>query len=131
MLMADDIEQLALFANEAFYLAFESKDVNAMGHLWSSTKPVACLHPGWPALHGRELVLNSWKDILGNPGQGQVSFFDATCARVAQDTVVVTCYEDAGGSIMIATNVFVQESAGLKLVLHQAGFCAHPPQQPD
>ena len=44
------------FANEAFYLAFEGKDYDAMAHLWSHEREIVCLHPGWPALIGRDEV---------------------------------------------------------------------------
>ena len=127
--MTDILEQ-AEFANEAFYLAFEGKDFEAMAHIWSPTRDVVCLHPGWPALVGRAAVLESWRGILSNPQQGQVSFYGATCSQLAADTFAVVCYEQAGTSVMVATNVFVAEDERLCLVSHQAGFCANPPPAP-
>src|SRR3546814_8193259 len=56
-----------LFANEAFYLAFQTKDMRAMEVLWAHRQPVACTHPGWPSLSGREQVMQSWAAILANP----------------------------------------------------------------
>lgn len=117
------------FANEAFYLAFEGKDYDAMAHLWSEKREIACLHPGWPALIGREEVLKSWKDILGNPIQGQVSCFGARICEITDDSAAVVCYEQSGDATMIATNVFVREKEGIKMVSHQAGYCAHPPER--
>lgn len=117
----------AEFANEAFYLAFEAKDYEAMAHLWSAARGVVCLHPGWPALCGREAVLESWRSILSNPHQGQVSFYGAECQQIGSDTVAVVCYEQAGDTVMVATNIFVAEDDRLRLVSHQAGFCANPP----
>ncbi len=124
--MPVDLEQ-AEFANEAFYLAFESKDVEAMAHLWSEDHDVVCLHPGWPALIGRERVMESWRSILSNPRQGQVSFYGASCHALNDDTVAVICYELAGDSVMVATNVFVEEDNRLRMVVHQAGYCGNPP----
>ncbi len=121
----------AEFANEAFYLAFEGKDFDAMAHLWSAQREVICLHPGWPALVGREAVLESWRGILSNPRQGQVSFYGAQCRQIGEDTVAVVCYEQAGDAVMVATNVFVKEDDRLCLVSHQAGFCANPPAPPE
>lgn len=120
----------AEFANEAFYLAFESKDYDAMAHLWSEQSEIVCLHPGWPALVGREQVMESWRSILSNPRQGQVSFYAAQCQRIGADSASVVCYEQAGDSVMVATNVFVLEDERLRLVSHQAGFCANPPDEP-
>ncbi|MEM7004168.1 MAG: nuclear transport factor 2 family protein [Pseudomonadota bacterium] len=116
------------FANEAFYLAFEGKDIQAMEHLWSAEVEIVCLHPGWPALVGREAVIKSWRDILRNPQQGQVSFFNPTVHRVGADAALVVCYERAGDAVMIASNLFVQEGDGLRLVSHHAGQCAYPPE---
>jgi SnoaL-like protein len=127
--MTTMLEQ-AEFANEAFYMAFEGKDFTAMQHIWSPSRDIVCLHPGWPALVGRDAVLESWRGILSNPQQGQVSFYGATCTQIGQDAVAVVCYEQAGGNVMVATNVFVAEDDRLCLVSHQAGFCANPPAAP-
>ena len=118
------------FANEAFYLAFEGKDYEAMANLWSSQREVVCLHPGWPALIGRSDVLDSWRNILSNPRQGQVSCYGAACQQIASDAIMVVCYEQAGDAVMIATNVFVEEDDRLCLVSHHAGYCANPPAPP-
>ena len=117
----------AEYANEAFYLAFEGKDFDAMAHLWSAERDVVCLHPGWPALVGRDAVLESWRGILSNPQQGQVSFYGAQVRQIGDDNVAVICYEQAGATVMVATNVFVVEDERLCLVLHHAGLCAKPP----
>ena len=115
------------FANEAFYLAFEAKDINAMSHVWCETGEPVCLHPGWPTLIGREAILESWRSILSNPNQTQVSFFDARVSRISDNSAAVICYEKTGDHIMVATNVFMVEGDRPRLYIHQAGFCAHPP----
>jgi hypothetical protein len=115
------------YANEAFYLAFESRDYSAMDHLWSESREVICLHPGWPALIGRKRVMDSWRSILGNPQQGTVSFYGAECRALAPDLAAVICYEIAGTVTMIATNLFVPEDGRLRMVFHQGGYCANPP----
>ncbi len=118
------------FANEAFYLAFESKDFSAMNHLWSEAHDVICIHPGWAALIGRDVVMEGWRAILDNPRQGAVSFYGATYRSLGQGLYATVCYEVAGNAVMIATNVFVEEDERLRLVLHQAGYCANPPPVP-
>jgi len=120
----------AEFANEAFYLAFESKDYPAMEHLWSTSREVVCIHPGWPALIGREAVLQSWRSILGNPEQGTVSFYGAQTHEFGTGLYAVVCYEQAGAATLVATNIFVEEDQRLRLILHQAGYCGHPPPPP-
>jgi hypothetical protein len=117
----------AEYANEAFYLAFESKDFPAMENLWSQTREVICIHPGWRALIGRKAVMESWRSILANPQQGAVSFYGAQCRQIGAEMVAVVCYESAGTATMIATNLFVTEDERLRMVMHQAGYCANPP----
>ena len=115
-----------LFANEAFYLAFASRDVDAMEGVWATAEPVACIHPGWQALIGREAVLDSWRGILSNPDSPPVRCHNAR-ALVLGDAALVLCYEEVGGAVLVATNTFRREGRAWKLVHHQAGPCQTPP----
>ena len=115
------------FTNEAFYLAFEAKDLKAMSHVWCEQGEPVCLHPGWPTLIGRAAILESWRGILNNPKPSQVSFFDARVSPISDESAAVICYEESDGNIMVATNVFRVEGGRPRLYIHQAGFCAHPP----
>ena len=116
----------ALFANEAFYLAFGASDIDAMRNLWASKHPVLCVHPGWRLLEGREAVLGSWQRILGNVQQPGIDFFNAE-AHVQAGTVLVTCYEKIGDGVCLSTNGFVLEDDAPKMLLHHSGLCAEPP----
>lgn len=115
-----------LFANDAFYLAFNAGDVDAMEALWAREHPVACVHPGWPLLLGHEQVMDSFRRILDNPRQQAVTIYGA---QVLQGPAVhaVLCYEKVGDTVLVATNVFAREGARPRLVHHQAGPCAEPP----
>ena len=111
-----------LFANEAFYLAFQTKDMAAMEAIWAREVPVACTHPGWPPLSGREQVMQSWAAILTNPETQGIAVRGSRAYR-HDNAAFVTCYELIGGSLLAATNIFVHENGGWKLVHHQAGPC--------
>ena len=115
--------EVVLAANEAFYTAFATRDVDAMEALWAQQARVACIHPGWNALHGREAVLASWRDILSNPNSPPIRCSDAV-AQVLGATAVVTCTERFPGAELVATNIFVVEDGAWKLVHHQAGGVA-------
>lgn len=121
---------LLLFANDAFYRAFTSRDYAAMEGLWARTHPVMCLHPGWPALFGREDVLGSWQRILGNPQAPSISAYGA---RVLQygDVACITCYEQLDGGVCVATNGFVLEDGELRMAWHQSAQCQAPPPNVD
>lgn len=59
-------EQAVLMVNDAFYRAFEKKDLEAMRILWSQGVGSICIHPGREALRGWERIQDSWQTIFRN-----------------------------------------------------------------
>lgn len=113
-----DDKQAVLTANAAFYQAFEAGDPEAMAAVWSVGPLVACTHPGWTAITGRDDVLASWAGILEGSA-GRVACLDPT-ANVMGDAAFVTCGESVGNNLLAATNVFVREGDAWRLVHHHA-----------
>ena len=118
----------ALFANEAFYLAFAEGDFAAMEHLWSQRDSLICIHPGWAALLERDAILASWQAILGNSQQPKIAYYGARAVPMG-DCVAVICYEELPGSVLVATNVFIEEGGRPRMVQHQSGPCGSPPEK--
>jgi hypothetical protein len=114
-----------LFANEAFYAAFTSRDLEAMEKVWSERENITCIHPGWTALLGREAVMESWRAILTNPQSPQVTITGAS-AMLLGEVAYVVCYEHLSDAVLAATNVFVREGGWWRLVHHQAGTSPPP-----
>ncbi|HEY4183988.1 MAG TPA: nuclear transport factor 2 family protein [Polyangia bacterium] len=108
-----------LAVNESFYRAFVERDFAAMENLWSATAPIACIHPGWNALRGRELVIASWRSILSSGDSPQVVHANPT-VHLLGDAGFIICEERVGDAVLVATNVFVLERGGWKMVHHQA-----------
>jgi ketosteroid isomerase-like protein len=82
--------------NEDFYAAFESGDLDAMDALWINgelASSVTCVHPGWPALRGRDEVMRSWAMIMANTTYIQFVLTDVEVA-VGTDFAVLTCVEN-------------------------------------
>ena len=52
-----------LAANEAFYEAFEHRDLDAMSDLWERSERALCTHPGWSTLHGWGPIASSFAQI--------------------------------------------------------------------
>jgi ketosteroid isomerase-like protein len=122
-------------ANDELYAAFEAADLDRMERLWV-TGPYAasavCVHPGWPALRGREQVLRSWAVIMANTAYIQFFLTDIEI-EVAGDLAVVSCAENiltsvgddaeegssalAGGKV-VATNVFRRTDGRWRLWVH-------------
>jgi ketosteroid isomerase-like protein len=109
-----------LAANEAFYQAFNQKDVAAMDGVWARAENVSCIHPGWNLIKSREAVLESWRRILTNPDQPRIVIGGASVI-FAGEAALVLCRELVAGSPLAATNVFVREDGEWKLVHHQSG----------
>lgn len=123
-------EAAVLFANEAFYRAFADRDAKAMDALWAEDAPVACIHPGWPALIGREVVMESWRRILGG-GSAPEIVCHAPRALIRGDFAYVICYEAVGNQALVATNIFLRERGLWRLVHHQAGPSPGLPSRED
>jgi hypothetical protein len=110
--------QAAIAANAAFYEAFAAGRIDAMDELWSTTAPVLCIHPGTPPLHGRDSVMQSWREILADPPE--ITHSTAQLALV-RGVAIVSCLEHLGPGTLAATNVFVWEDGAWRMVHHQAG----------
>lgn len=108
-----------LAANQAFYKAFAARDVAGMEALWATGVAVACIHPGWNVLRGRDLVIASWRSILGSEHSPDVMCGNAS-AHVLGESAFVICEEQVADDVLIATNVFVRERGDWKLAHHQA-----------
>ena len=116
-------EAAVLAANAQFYAAFNTKDFAAMEALWARATPVACIHPGWNALEGREAVLESWQQILENPQQPKI-VSGAESATVLGEAAVVVGRELVSGSPIATTNGFVLEAGEWRMFLHHASAVA-------
>ena len=118
--------ELILFANDAFYAAFASGDAAAMDDLWAQSAPLVCIHPGAAPLFERDDIISSWQGILSSDQVGDMS---CLAPRLVNNDglALVVCYEQLGGGTLVATNGFVLEDSRWRMVLHQAGPCAEPP----
>ena len=123
-------EREVLEANAAFYAAFAQRDADAMDALWARGVPVACLHPGWEPLSGREEVVSSWRRILlGGGAPPDIRCEDAS-VHVAGDAAWVVCAEIVPGGSLAATNVFVRERGAWRMAHHHASPLPRPAPRP-
>ncbi len=119
----DSREDAVLEANAAFYRAFAERDLEAMERIWAREAPVACTHPAWTVLTGRDDVLKSWEGILTNPDAPTIEVRDAVAHRLG-DTAIVLCRELVEGAPIEATNVFVLEGGEWRIAHHHASAIA-------
>jgi ketosteroid isomerase-like protein len=132
--LTDPIAEQVLAANRAFYDAFEALDIERMAACWSSADDVACLHPGGPWQRGWGEVREGWEAIMANTGYIEFEIAD-TVVALADPVAWVTCTEritSASGAgtpavaEVAATNVFVLDATGWRLVLHHASPVIRP-----
>ena len=115
---AGDVEgdvDAVLEANQAFYDAFEARDLDAMSELWEHTDRVVCTHPGSPTLRGWGLIAGSWYVLFTNNEHLQFIVTNAK-GEVDGDIAWVVCDENilggASGGAVAALNLFARRPGG-------------------
>ena len=108
-----------LAANAAFYQAMRAGDFEAMERLWTRRRQLSCTHPGRPMIRGRVAVMSSWRRILLRGHPVRIEPLDPV-AVVTGRSALVLCREDVGGGQMMASNAFVLEAEGWRMLSHQA-----------
>lgn len=108
-----------LAANAAFYDAMRQGDLGAMEQLWTRRRDVSCTHPSGPAIRGRSAVMESWRRVLVGGGPVPVEPLQPK-AIVTGRSAMVLCREAIGDSEMMASNCFVRETDGWKILSHQS-----------
>jgi ketosteroid isomerase-like protein len=89
--MAGDRE-LILAVNQAFYRAFEKKDLEAMEAVWSKGMGCLCIHPGRDALKGWTDIRDSWERIFQNTRYLEIDT-DVLTLEVSGDLAYVVLVE--------------------------------------
>lgn len=88
--MTDDREAV-LAANQAFYRAFEKKDLELMESVWSKGMGCLCIHPGRDALKGWGEIRDSWASIFQNTSYIEIDL----------DILTVECNGDLAYVILV------------------------------
>jgi uncharacterized protein (TIGR02246 family) len=120
-----DEEKAVLAANEAFYRAFEKKDIDAMTALWSQGINTACVHPGRSALRGGDKIRKSWEAIFKNTAYLEIDT-DIITTEISGDIAYVLLVEKVlqvtqGRNMKaqsMATNIFERMGGNWYLIHH-------------
>lgn len=114
-----------LAVNEAFYRAFEKKDIAAMSAVWSQGTGSLCIHPGRNTLRGWKAIGESWEQIFKNTSYIEVETEIITTEvrdRIAYVVLVENLLQVSRGRRVqaqsMATNVFEQMATQWYLVHH-------------
>lgn len=122
--MSDERNQV-LAANEAFYRAFEKKDIDAMSAIWSQGTGSLCIHPGRNVLRGWKEIRSSWEVIFKNTKYIEIEtniIVTELRDRIAYVVLVENMFQVSGSRRIqaksMATNIFEQMAQKWYLVHH-------------
>jgi ketosteroid isomerase-like protein len=118
-----DPTDAVLAANQAFYEAFEARDLDAMSEVWEHSDRVMCTHPGWATLRGWASVSASFFAIF--QGGSTQFILTRTEAEVNNGTAWVAVDENILGAQVggtaAAVNIFSRSADGRwRMVVHHA-----------
>ena len=114
-----------LAANEAFYRAFEKKDIEAMSVIWSQGTGSLCIHPGRNVLRGWREIELSWSQIFRNTKYLEIET-EIIAVEIRDNVAYVILIEKllqivGGRSVQaqsMATNIFERMASKWYLVHH-------------
>jgi ketosteroid isomerase-like protein len=120
-------EQRVREANERFYMAMNSLDIDEMDDLWFDDPLAVCIHPGREAIFGYESIRESWQMIFSSTNAMSIAASNEH-VTVANDVAWVACTETI--SLMMedglaaaaaqAINIFRRTGSVWRIVVHHA-----------
>lgn len=113
-------------AEDAFYQAFERRDLARMMEVWASHDEIACIHPLGEHLTGRRAIERSWREIFS--GSAGMHITRKLNSRIKFGDMVIHCVTETieltgernSRTPVTTTNIFRHEKTGWRLVLHHA-----------
>lgn len=133
-----DETKAVIAANEAFYRAFETLDVQEMEKVWLRASHIKCVHPGWPLLCGWGPIMMSWQRIFANTFSMHFTPTDVRVEVLGSLAWVVLIEDlesrgDEGSSRVqiLATNLFEKRDGTWFIVHHHASPILAPSSPPE
>jgi ketosteroid isomerase-like protein len=127
----NDEEKLVAQANESFYRAFESLNIEQMERVWAQGTEIQCGHPGWRILRGWEPVMESWRRIFENTPAIRFQLTDVSI-QIQNALAWVTLYENIQSTVegqivmatVLTTNIFEKRPVGWLMIHHHGSSVA-------
>ena len=123
------VEDAVRHANQEFYAAFESLNIQRMEAVWAHDDFVECVQPGWDLLLGWDDVRERWARVFVNTSRVRVGLsgvrirVEGTVGWVACTVRLTTAFvEDFDEAIVQATNIFIYRDGRWLLVVHHASM---------
>jgi len=122
-----DERQAVTAANEAFYRAFETLEIEEMEKVWLRASYIKCVHPGWPLLRGWGPIMTSWERIFANTFGMRFTLSDVHVEVsgslgwvVLIEDLEARGYDGVSRSEILTTNLFEKRDGQWFIVHHHA-----------
>lgn len=113
-------------AEDAFYEAFNKRNMRAMMDIWEKDDQVVCIHPMVDRVMGHENVKQIWDDIFDAAPAYTIEVKSRLCT-LTQNLAIHVVHEhiimennDKPYPPMVATNIFRLTESGWFMILHHA-----------
>jgi ketosteroid isomerase-like protein len=123
-------------ANEAFYKAFESLELERMEAVWLRDPRIVCIHPGWRRLIGWGPVMDSWEKIFRSAfemkfelGEINLTMNENLAVVVVEENLTQRGYDGGSRAQVLSTNVFERVGDAWMTVLHHGSPVIAPREQ--
>jgi ketosteroid isomerase-like protein len=112
-------------AEEAFYEAMRTGDLEGMMAVWSTEDEVVCIHPSGARHIGLAAVRASWESVLAGGGidiqTSQAIIHSSAVLAVHHLVEQVAIARGPVAQVLecVVTNVYIKGATGWRMVLHQ------------
>ena len=120
-------EQQVKEANDNFYFAVTSADLEQMDQIWVNSPESVCVHPGREALFGYDEIRESWLAIFENTesmsisASGQrITIVKDVAWVICNETISLMTADGLAAAAAQATNIYRRIADQWKLILHHA-----------
>jgi ketosteroid isomerase-like protein len=112
-------------AANAFYQAFEARDIDAMMATWADDEDIVCIHPGGIRHVGYEAVRHSFEQLFTGDSKlvfrlDQVVLLETVGLAMQSAVEHVHSGDEAQRGMAVATNVLMRTPSGWRIVCHHA-----------
>lgn len=123
-------------AEDAYYDAFDDKDIELMMSVWDDSEETVCLLPMLPAIKGRASIRKAFEPLLNNQSAFEIQVnhlhwitTETLAIHLVQEIIKIPESPDQS---VYATNIFQKNTAGAwHMTMHQnSPVPAAPPEQP-
>jgi ketosteroid isomerase-like protein len=143
--VSEKIFPTAQDAENAFYEALESRDLDAMMAVWAEDEEILCIHPLGARLTGQDQVRESWAQLFASEARARVHVSHQVAisgmmiaVHSVQENFAVEAESraqqvaDSRPAPIVATNIYLRTGAGWRMIVHHASPApgeAEPPKK--